>query len=170
VVDPRVASKGRKSAHAGVLAGPALELATLGSGIFRLTENKRGTFGAESREARRCPAHWSGLRDLRQFVERAAINTRRHGGRHEGLPDNNCPFAQWRLHHVGQSEYANVAVAAPKEIHNKIGAIGICCARTASIARPETTGVCFPSPHRVQYLGAAGGAWLIAKPSEPRST
>ena len=61
--------------------------------------------------------------DLRGFVEPVAINTLRHWGEHDG-----CPIPLIYSHNgdriaIGQSDYSNITVKIPKDIHNDIGRI-----------------------------------------------
>jgi len=76
-----------------------------------------------SRSVKKAREKIAELEDLRPFVERVAINTLRHWGAHEG-----CPIPVIYSHNgdritIGQSEYSNVAIAVPRDIHNDIGTI-----------------------------------------------
>lgn len=84
---------------------------------------KRRIADTLSRSVKKAQQKIEEVEELRPFVDRVAINTLRHWGMHEG-----CPIPIIYSHNgdritFGQSEYTNVAVAVPKDIHNEIETI-----------------------------------------------
>jgi hypothetical protein len=90
-------------------------------------EERRRVADLLSRSVKRAREKIEELEDLRRFVERVAINTLRHWGTHEG-----CPIPVVYSHNgdritIGRSEYSNVAVTVPADIHKDIGNIDFWC-------------------------------------------
>jgi hypothetical protein len=76
-----------------------------------------------SRSVRNARRALKEIEDLRAFARRAAINTLRTWGLHEGCPIPRNYSHDGKRILFGRSEYDNVAVTIPPEIDNHIGEI-----------------------------------------------